>query len=75
MNLANALGYSVREVVAAAEHVCGKSIRIEMAPRRAGDPPVLIGNPERAQRLLGWRPARSELSVSNRGRLELDENK
>jgi UDP-arabinose 4-epimerase len=63
LNLANARGYSVKEVVAAAECVCGRSIRAEMAPRRDGDPPVLIGSAVRAQALLGWRPARSALET------------
>jgi UDP-glucose-4-epimerase GalE len=62
-NLANSRGYSVREVIAAAETVCGKSIMTAIAPRRAGDPAILIGQSERAQRELEWRPARSELQV------------
>jgi len=63
INLANARGYSVKEVIATAERVCGKPIRVEMAPRRAGDPAVLIGALERAQKLLGWKPARSDLEL------------
>ena len=63
VNLANARGHSVREVIATAERICGKPIRTDLAPRRAGDPPVLIGSAERAKALLGWEPARSELAV------------
>jgi UDP-arabinose 4-epimerase len=63
LNLANARGYSVKEVIAAAERVCGKPIRVEMAPRRAGDPAVLVGALEGAQTLLGWKPARSDLEL------------
>jgi UDP-arabinose 4-epimerase len=63
INLANARGYSVKEVIATAERVCGKPIRVEMAPRRAGDPAVLIGALERAQKLLGWKPTRSDLEL------------
>jgi UDP-arabinose 4-epimerase len=63
LNLANARGYSVREVIAAAERVTGKPIRVEIAPRRPGDPAVLIGSSDRARDLLGWKPARSELAV------------
>src|SRR4029079_5279541 len=48
MNLANARGYSVKEVIAAAEHVCGRSVRFRVAPRRPGDPPILIGSAKRA---------------------------
>ena len=62
-NLANARGYSVREVIAAAEQVCGSRIRSEIAPRRPDDPPVLIGAAERARKVLGWTPARSALET------------
>jgi UDP-glucose-4-epimerase GalE len=62
-NLANERGYSVREVIAAAESVCGRSVRTELAPRRPGDPPVLIGAAERARATLGWTPARSGLDA------------
>ncbi|MBI2716595.1 MAG: UDP-glucose 4-epimerase GalE [Rhizobiales bacterium] len=61
LNLANARGYSVKEVVGAAERVCNRSIWVKIASRRDGDPPILIGLAERAQALLGWRPARSAL--------------
>ena len=63
LNLANERGYSVREVIARAERVTGKPIRVEIAPRRPGDPAVLIGSSDRARDLLGWKPARSELAV------------
>jgi len=63
LNLANERGYSVKEVITTAERVCGKPVRIEMAPRRAGDPAVLIGTSERARTLLGWKPARSDLMI------------
>jgi UDP-arabinose 4-epimerase len=63
INLANARGYSVKEVIATAERVCGKTIRVEIAPRRAGDPAVLIGTLDKAQTLLGWRPERSDLEL------------
>src|SRR3984893_12493547 len=52
LNLANARGYSVKEVIATAERVCGKSIQAKMMPRRAGDPAVLVGSLERARAIL-----------------------
>jgi UDP-arabinose 4-epimerase len=63
LNLANAHGYSVMDVIQTAERVCGKPIKIKMAPRRAGDPPVLIGSSDRAREALGWKPVRSALEV------------
>src|SRR5690606_3449147 len=43
-NLGNGRGYSVLEVVQAAEAVSGCSIPVCFGPRRAGDPAVLIGS-------------------------------
>jgi UDP-glucose 4-epimerase len=63
MNLANARGYSVKEVIAAAEEVCGRTISSETVARRPGDPPVLIGDAGRAYAILGWKPTRSRLEM------------
>ena len=63
LNLANARGYSVKEVIATAEKVCGNTIRSKIEPRRPGDPPALIGSADRAHALLSWKPKRSELEI------------
>lgn len=55
-NLGNALGFSVREVIAAAEAVTGLNIPITECDRRPGDPPSLIGSAEKAREILGWQP-------------------
>lgn len=62
-NLANACGYSVKEVIAAAKRVCGRDIAVKVAGRRPGDPPTLIGSAERARKKLGWKPERSALET------------
>jgi UDP-glucose 4-epimerase len=48
VNLANEQGYSVLEVIAAAERVTARAIKIEYVARRAGDQPVLVGSAARA---------------------------
>jgi UDP-glucose 4-epimerase len=55
-NLGNGNGYSILEVIAAAESVTGRSIRHEPGPRRAGDPAVLVAGSDRIRRELGWKP-------------------
>jgi UDP-glucose 4-epimerase len=60
-NLGNGDGFSIREVVAAAEAVVGRPIPSIVGPRRAGDPPVLVARSTRAADVLGWRPARPTL--------------
>jgi UDP-arabinose 4-epimerase len=56
LNLGNGTGYSVREVVAAAEAATGRKIAVSHLPRRPGDPPELVGSAQRARSLLGWLP-------------------
>jgi UDP-glucose 4-epimerase len=60
-NLGNGGGFSIREVLAAAEAVVGREIPFTVGPRRPGDPPVLVARSERAGEVLGWRPARPSL--------------
>ena len=55
-NLANGDGFTVREVIEAARKVTGKAITVVEERRRAGDPPVMIGDSRRARAELGWEP-------------------
>jgi UDP-glucose 4-epimerase len=60
-NLGNGKGYSVLEVVAAVESVTDREILIQMAPRRRGDPAVLVAASEKAREILSWNPTRGSL--------------
>jgi UDP-glucose 4-epimerase len=62
-NLGNGAGFSVREVVEAARRVTGRRIEAVEAPRRSGDPPVLVASSDRIQAELGWRPEKPELEA------------
>jgi UDP-glucose 4-epimerase len=62
LNLGNGDGFSVREVLAAAEAVIGRPIPHATGPRRPGDPPVLVADASRAAEILGWRPVRPSLA-------------
>lgn len=53
-NLGTGKPTSNREVISAIEKVTGRSIKIVECPRRAGDPPSLFADSQRAQRELGW---------------------
>jgi UDP-glucose 4-epimerase len=55
-NLGNGNGYSVKEIVAAAEKVTGKKVRVKIAPRRPGDPAKLVASAAKAKKVLGWEP-------------------
>lgn len=62
-NLGNSVGYSVREVIQAVERVTGLRVPSLAAPRRVGDPPILIGSSAKARQDLQWRPAFSDLET------------
>jgi UDP-arabinose 4-epimerase len=61
VNLGTGHGYSVKEILAAAEAAVGRPIPIVRQPRRPGDPPSLVAGAGRAKSLLGWEPANSSL--------------
>lgn len=65
-NLANVRGYSVLEVIAAAERVTGERIKVKIAGRRPGDPPELVGSAAAARQALGWNPAKSDIETQVR---------
>jgi UDP-glucose 4-epimerase len=60
-NLGNGTGFSVREVIEAARRVTGRAIPVEEAPRRLGDPAVLVASSAKIRSELGWHPAYPEL--------------
>jgi len=62
-NLGTGQGHSVKQVVDAARRVTGKPIRVEMRPRRAGDPPSAIADASLAGRELGWQPRLKSLDA------------
>lgn len=62
-NLGNGRGFSVLEVVRAAERVTGHPIPIRRGPPRAGDPPILLADATLAKAELGWRPAFGDLET------------
>ena len=62
-NLGNGAGFSVREVVEAAREVTGRPIEAVDAPRRAGDPAVLVASSDGIRAELGWEPEKPELEA------------
>ncbi|MCA2208316.1 UDP-glucose 4-epimerase GalE [Nocardia rosealba] len=61
LNLGSGTGFSVREVISACERVTGLPIEAIDAPRRAGDPAVLIASSEKAIAELGWTPEHNDI--------------
>lgn len=56
INLGSGDGYSVKQVIAAAEKALGHKIPAIASERRAGDPAVLIADISKAKKYLNWQP-------------------
>jgi UDP-glucose 4-epimerase len=61
-NLGNGNGFSVREVIETVRQVTGHPIPEVVAPRRGGDPAVLVASAATAREKLGWNPSRADLA-------------
>lgn len=62
-NLGNGKGFSVLEVIRAAERVTGQKVPFESVGRRAGDPPVLVASSQKITEKLGWQSRYYELET------------
>ncbi len=62
-NLGNERGTSVLEVVDSVKRVTGKDFKVTLAPRRSGDPAILVGSSEKAKKILGWKPEYSDIDT------------
>lgn len=56
-------GYTVKEVIEAAREITGREIKTRIAPRRPGDPAVLIASSEKIKKELGWQPEFQDLRL------------
>ncbi|OHB75576.1 MAG: UDP-glucose 4-epimerase GalE [Planctomycetes bacterium RBG_16_59_8] len=63
INLGTGTGSSVREVIHAVEKAAGRKIRARIAPRREGDPAILVADIRLAKKLLGWTPCHTLSSI------------
>lgn len=62
-NLGNGTGFSILEVIRSVERVSGKSVPWDYAPRREGDPAILVADSTRIRKETGWTPAFADLDT------------
>jgi UDP-glucose-4-epimerase GalE len=62
-NLGNGRGYSVKEVIHAAQEITGNRVPVQIGPRRPGDPAALVSDARRARDVLGWQPRHEDLTA------------
>jgi UDP-glucose 4-epimerase len=60
-NLGNGNGYSVRQVLAAVEHIARRPCPVRIGARRQGDPARLVADSSKARELLSWQPVYTRL--------------
>lgn len=58
VNLGTGTGASVQEVISEVEKVTGNPVPRKIVPRRPGDPPALVADPAKAQKVLRWKAER-----------------
>jgi UDP-glucose 4-epimerase len=61
-NLGINKGFSVLELIVAAEKVTGIKLKYEMKERRPGDPSKLVADAKKAQEFFDWHPRYTEIS-------------
>ena len=62
-NLGSGSGFSVRQIIDIARKVTEENIPAIEAPRRPGDPAVLVASSEKIKRVLGWNPQHSDVEA------------
>jgi UDP-glucose-4-epimerase GalE len=62
-NLGTGTGFSVSEVISAAEEVSSLHVKRRILPRRPGDPPILICDGGYAKTKLHWSPQRDLIDI------------
>lgn len=60
-NLGTGVGYSIKEIIETMQRISGSALKTIIAPRRLGDPDVLIADSHKAQMILKWKPLYSDL--------------
>ncbi len=61
VNLGGGKGTTVRQIIDAVERAVGRPVPHQLGPRRPGDVASLVADTSEAERVLGWKPRRSEI--------------
>ncbi|MEA3523637.1 MAG: UDP-glucose 4-epimerase GalE, partial [Campylobacterota bacterium] len=73
-NVGYGRGFSVKEVISTMREVSGVEFRADMAPRRAGDPGMLISNNAKIKSVLSWKPQYEDLALICKTALDWEKN-
>ncbi len=62
-NVGYGKGYSVKEVIKSVKETTEVDFEVQIAPRRAGDPALLISNNNKIKSLMNWTPKYDDLKL------------
>jgi len=63
LNCGYGRGFSVLDVIDTVKRVAGVDFNVELAPRRAGDPTLIVAASDRIRSTLGWQPRFDDLQT------------
>src|SRR5215208_2833780 len=63
LNLGTGRGYSVLQIISSIEGVTGRPVPLIRAPKRPGDPAILIADASQAERVVSFKPMHSDLTT------------
>ena len=69
-NVGYGRGYSVLEVINKVKEVSGKDFQVRYAPRREGDPPIIVADNTKIRQVIGWKPKYDDLGFIIKTALE-----
>jgi UDP-glucose 4-epimerase len=61
LNCGYGRGFSVLDVIDTVKRVSGTDFRVDLGPRRSGDPAQIVASSDRARALIGWKPEYDDL--------------
>ncbi len=67
-------GFSVLDVIQAVKRVSGVDFKVQMSPRRAGDPAAIVAGSEKIRETLGWQPRHDDIDGIVRNALTWEAN-
>lgn len=62
-NVGTGRGYSNKEILEMVKKITGVNLRVEIGPRRPGDPDAIFADNRKIKKLLGWKPRFSDLET------------
>ncbi len=74
-NCGYGMGYSVKEIIDTVKKITGVDFKVEKAPRREGDPPILVADNKKIKSVLNWNPEYNDIEYIIKTAWDWEKNK